>query len=69
MVSEEGYEPTPTVISQFVIEDTLTLSPFRADLVLELDLHDIQEGVKSTCRLINFLETKEVHLPAMVKHL
>ena len=59
----------PTVMSQFVMEDTLTLSPFRADLVLEIDLYSVQEDVRATCRLINFLETKEVHLPSLVKQM
>ena len=51
------------------MEDTLTLSPFRADLVLEIDLYSIQEDVRATCRLVNFLETKEVHLPTLVKQM
>lgn len=59
----------PTVMSQFVLEDSVVLSPFRADLVLEVDLHAVQESIKSSCRLINFLETKQVHLPAMVKQM
>ena len=55
-------------MSHFTVIDTLRLSLWRADLVLEVDLHDIFEAITATCSLIG--STNNTVVPeTVVRHL